>query len=941
MAGSYNLGTAEGRIRITYDGKGAKQSQEDMDKTNLKAKQSSASMQDVGNKAGLAGAAIAAGLGVAVGKAISFEKQISAIGAVTGASSADLDAFRKKALQLGADTSFSAAEAAQAMEELAKAGVSLPDILNGAADATTALAAAGGVALPDAAALMSNAMNAFGLTAKELPAIVDQIAGAANASAIDVGDFGNSLSQVGAVAHLAGLSFQDTAVAIAEMGNAGIKGSDAGTSLKTFLQNLIPTTKQQTELFKDLGIVTKDGANQFFDAQGKLKSFSDIQQILATSLKGMSKEQKLATLQTAFGSDAIRAAAVFADQGAAGFDKMAAAIGKTKAADVAAARLDNAAGRLEQLKGSAETAAIAFGSLLLPALDSIVKGLTTFANFLAGLSSGWKTAIVSILGFVAGILLLVATILKIIQIVKAFQVVWIALNASFLFSPIGLIIIAIVALVAAIAILWIKSSAFRDFWIKIWNWIKDAALAVGHWFAGPFTDFFKSAWEWLKTAAMNVWEVMKSVWNGIVSVVQAVWAPIKAVIDFIVAGFQFWWGVIQGILNFFAPLFRAVFGAVIAVVQLWWSVVSAIFTVAWTFIKTAFQTGMDFIINGWRIAWGIVSAVVSAVWAVIGPFVMGAINLIKDGVLTAVRLLQKGWELAWNAVKTVISTVWGWIGPYVMTAFNLIKNGILNFINIIKVGWSTGWNLVKSVFTNVWNAIQSFIQGAISRITAIFNGIKAIVDKVKGFFNQLKAAASGGVGSLIDFVKGIPGRIIGALGNVASMLFSSGRKIIQGLIDGILNMAGNVGDAIGSVLQKARNLLPFSPAKEGPFSGRGWTLYSGQSIMEAMAAGIEAKGGDPKDAMLLVLKQMNSLAVTNNPANTGAFTANGNSLSGFILPPSAPAAPPILGDNYFVVDLGDGVQHVVKATITKNPDLIAKANAEGTQRRTFLSPGRS
>jgi hypothetical protein len=96
---------------------------------------------------------------------------------------------------------------------------------------------------------------------------------------------------------------------------------------------------------------------------------------------------------------------------------------------------------------------------------------------------------------------------------------------------------------------------------------------------------------------------------------------------------------------------------------------------------------------------------------------------------------------------------------------------------------------------------------------------------------------------MLNLVRGIPGRIRSGLGNLGSLLYNSGRAIIQGLINGILNMMGNVKSAIKSVLNSARNMLPFSPAKEGPFSGRGWTLYSGQSIVESLAQGVKDREG--------------------------------------------------------------------------------------------------
>jgi TP901 family phage tail tape measure protein len=882
MAGSYNLGSAEGTIRINYDGKGSKQAQTDLGKTEATAKKSGASMQEVGTKSLLAGAAIAAGFGYAANKAIDFEKQISSIGAVSGATGSEIELMRKKALQLGADTSFSASEAASAMEELAKAGVSTTAILNGAADATVALAAAGGVDLPTAATIAANAMNQFGLTAQQLPKIVDNIAGAANASAIDVKDLGLSMSQVGAVAHLAGLSFQDTATAIAELGNAGIKGSDAGTSLKTFLQNLIPTTKQQIKLFDQLGITTNGAGNKFFDASGKARGLADISQVLQTALKGMSKEQQLATLQTLFGSDAIRAAAVLANNGAKGFNDLAAAMGKTSAADVAAKRLDNTAGRIEQLKGSIETLAIALGEILLPFIDRLAKSLTGLANWFTGLSKGQQQAIITTLAIAAGVLLLVGIISKIIAIVRVFQTVWIALNAAFAFSPIGAIITIIVLLIAVIYLLWTRSSTFRNFFIGIWNSIWSLLKTIGAWFAGPFANFFVGIWN-------KIWPVFKAIGDAAVGV----W-------NFIVGGVKFYWAIIQAILGFLAPLFSAVFGLIVSVVKTAWAIISAIFAVASTIWQATIGTAL-------RALWAIISVVIGAIVAY--------------------------WRFGWGLMLSVIRAVWGFIGPYVTVAIGIISRVISATLSFISAIWRAAWNAIKIAASTSWSFITSVISRAVSIIIGIIDRVKAVVDKIRSFFNQLKTAASGGVGSLISFVGGIPGRIIGALGNLAGMLYNSGVKIIQGLINGIKAMAGRVADAVKGVLQKARDLLPFSPAKEGPFSGKGWTLYSGQAIADALATGITDHADRAIKATLNMTQQVNAIATTSSPL-TNQFNVNGS--------PVLAAAPRIdVRPNVTVIaDLGNGVRQVVRHTIADEPDLVAASNAKGAQYRGYLAPGR-
>lgn len=327
-----------------------------------------------------AGLAIGAAGAKAIEAAAGFEQTMSGVKAVSGATQEEMKQLSGLALQLGKDTSFSASEAGKGIEELVKGGLSVQDIMGGAAKATLNLAAAGGVSLPDAATIAANALAQFNLKGADMAHVADLIAGAANASALDVGQFKFSLQAAGAVASTVGFSFDGLATAIAVMGKAGITGSDAGTSLKTMFLNLQPSTKKATETMQELGILTKDGANAFFDAAGKVKSMSEVAGILEKATRDLTQQQKLQKLETIFGSDAIRAAAVFAKEGAAGFDTMAASMGKVTAEAVGNEKLNNLNGSLEQLKGSLETAAITLGLTFLPVLKKLTDGATGFIN---------------------------------------------------------------------------------------------------------------------------------------------------------------------------------------------------------------------------------------------------------------------------------------------------------------------------------------------------------------------------------------------------------------------------------------------------------------------------------------------------------------------------------------------------------------------------------
>ena len=228
-------------------------------------------------------------IGGAITKSADFEARMSSIKAVTGSSAETMKQFHDAAVKAGADTAFSATEAADAIEELAKAGVSTKDILDGGLTGALNLATAGELDLKEAAEIASTALNAFKKDNLSVVDAANQLAGAANASATDVHELKYGLSAVAPVASGLGLSFRDTTNALAVFAQNGLKGSDAGTSLKTMLMNLQPQTKAQTNMMRELGIITADGANQFFTAEGKVKSFAEISQVLKSSLSGLTE----------------------------------------------------------------------------------------------------------------------------------------------------------------------------------------------------------------------------------------------------------------------------------------------------------------------------------------------------------------------------------------------------------------------------------------------------------------------------------------------------------------------------------------------------------------------------------------------------------------------------------------------------------------------------
>lgn len=312
-------------------------------------------------------------------KAMDFDAQISTIKALTGTQGGDIQSIRQRALELGKNTKFSALEAAQGMTELLKAGINVKDVLGDASQAALDLAAAGDLSLTEAAEIMSTSMNAFSM--KDATKAANLLAGAANASATDVHELKYALSQIGPVAAGVGMNLDDVSTGLAVLAQNGLKSSEAGTSLKTMLNGLIPTTKPAVEAFSKLGLLEADGGSAFYDAKGKVKSIEQIADLLHNSMKDLTEEQRYTLLYDMFGSDAIRGGMILIKEGAEGIRKMRQEMTKFTVSSVATTKMDNAKGDIERMKGAFETFQIEALTPMLPAIREVAQALDNlFSN---------------------------------------------------------------------------------------------------------------------------------------------------------------------------------------------------------------------------------------------------------------------------------------------------------------------------------------------------------------------------------------------------------------------------------------------------------------------------------------------------------------------------------------------------------------------------------
>lgn len=355
----------------------------------------------VGQAGMVMGGLIAAGIGVAIAKYAEFDAAMSNVVATGEDAAANQDALRQAALEAGASTVFSATESANAIEELAKAGISAADTLSGGLTGSLDLAAAGGLGVADAAGIMATAMTQFSIEGGKATHVADLLAAGAGKAQGDVSDLSMALGQAGLVANATGLTIEETTGGLAAFASAGLLGSDAGTSFKSMLQRLTPQSAEAQRVMDELGISA-------YDAQGNFIGLANFAGNLQDKMRGLTPEARQAAMATIFGSDAVRAATILYNQGADGIRKWTSEVNdQGYAAQVAAQRLDNLQGDVEALGGALDTALIQTGSGANDILRSLVSTATEVVEWFsqlpapvqqAGLFLGAAAAAVGLFG---------------------------------------------------------------------------------------------------------------------------------------------------------------------------------------------------------------------------------------------------------------------------------------------------------------------------------------------------------------------------------------------------------------------------------------------------------------------------------------------------------------------------------------------------------------
>ena len=653
------------KIKVSMEeikGKDGKLNWEGLKKGGAATKALGEGITDLGSSMtlGLTVPIVAAG-GAAISVAANFDDAMSQVQGALGDASADTEGLRQLALQLGSDTVFSATEAAQAMVELAKGGLTEADIKGGALAASMDLAAAGQLNLADAAETTVQMMGSFGLGAGDATRIANALAGAANASSADVSDLTQAMSQCSAQASLAGWSLEDTAAALALFADHGVKGSDAGTSLKTMLQRLSAPTDQAADAMEAYGLEVRD-------SNGKMKDITGIADELTGKLGTLSDAERDAALQTIFGSDASRAAAILMQSGSEGLQKYIAATNDATAAETMAnAQKGELSWALENMGGAIESASIAFGSALAPAITAVAGVIGNVAEAFASLPSGAQTAIAVVLALVAAVGPLLVVFGSVVAMLPALSEDLLMLGGAFAvpLAPALAVAAAIAAVVAVLVTLWNTSETFRATVLAAVDAISAKVQEICA-FLAPYVQAFVDQLVLTVQAAMDV---LLPIIEAALTVIIAIVVPVLT-------------SIMDTVANVFATILATVTNVMAAL--------SSIIQGAWQVIQGIFQTVL-----------GLIVGVVTGDFSMMSSGVSGILN----GMSSVISGILQG-------ILSVFSSIW-----------NSIKSVAVGACNAVTGAVSGAFNGIRSVIENAMSGAKSTVSNALDAISGFFAGL--------------------------------------------------------------------------------------------------------------------------------------------------------------------------------------------------------------------------
>lgn len=761
-------------------------------------------------------------LGTAAVKTTSnFDKSMSKVQALSGATAKDFQILRQKAKDMGATTRYSASEAADALGYMALAGWDTNQMVSGL-DGVLNLAAASDMDLAQASDMVTDYLSAFGLEAKDATKMADQMAYAQAHSNTSTQQLGDAFGNCAATMASGGQTMETTTAILEAMANQGTKGSEAGTQLSAVMRDL-------TNKMEDGAIQIGETSIAVQDQNGNFRSLIDIMADVENATDGMGTAERAAALSSVFTARSIKGVNQILNEGTgtiAGYeDALYDCDGTAK--EMADTLLNNLSGQLTILKSALEGLAIQIGDILMPYIKKFVSWVQQLVEKFSNLSKEEKEQIVKIAAIAAtiGPLLLVggklltglATMIKTFSILKTS---FIALKAGFsglsaaigaVSAPVIAVIAVIVALIAVFVHLWKTNEDFRNKIINTWDKIRSkfeksakkitaAINSLGFNFSN-LGEAIYAAWDWICNTLepiiseifANIGRLIGGVVDVVTGVVQVICGIIKGFKDgdwslFLEGLKSSWKGHLSIITAPFVAVFNVLEGYLEKFGTSWEEICGA--------VSDAFRDTWNGITSFFKETWKKLSDIVSESWELIKNIITVGILTIAEIFHAAVEIITLPFQFIWENCKNVIIPIWESIKTIISTAINFIKNNIVTpGLNAIKEVFSTIWNAIKTAVTTVVNAIKTVVTTAWNAIktavTTIMEGIKTVVTTV---WDAIKTKVSGVVGSIKTFLSSG----LSAAKDSASTVLNSIKEKFTEIFDGIKTHVSGVVDWLKS-----------------------------------------------------------------------------------------------------------------------------------------------
>ena len=725
-----------------------------------------------------------------------------------GNTAEEAELLNKAMKEAAANSTFGMKDAATATLNFARAGLDAEQAAAALAPAMNLAAGEGGNLDTVSGGLVAT-INGFHGSFEDAGHYADVFAAACNNSALDVDSLSGAMSVAAPIFSAAGYSVNDAALYMGVMANNGIEADKAANSLKTGLARLVSPAKEGYEAMKQLGI-------EVTNADGSMKDSVTIQRELHEAFGKLSESEQIAAASAIFGKNQMAPWLALINTAPEDVGKLNESLetcaGTTD--EMAEAMMSGFGGSLEKLKSSIDVLVTSIGEALAPTIQKVaefVQGLVDKFNALTPAQQETIVKIGLIVAAVGPLLVIVGKVIsavgtimtivpKISGAITAVKGAFAALNAVMLANPIVLIIAAIAALVAAFIYLWNNCEGFRQFWIDLWENVKEIAVTV--WEA--IKTFFTQAWEAIKTTFETVWggirDFFSGIWESISTTVTTVWTAITEAIG----------GFMQGIWGTITSIWNSIYETISPLLEAFRYLFETIFEA----IKILIGRPLDAI-----------SSKVTEIW---------------NGIVSFLRPLLEGlrsfFQTVWNGIKDVVSTVLNAVKGVVTTVWNAIKGVITNVLNAIKSVVTTALNAVKTTFSTVWNNVKS-------TVTTVLNNIKNSVSQI---FNNIVSSIRSAMTNVMNAVRQGFNNVVNFIRNLISQAFGWGRDLIMGIVNGIKNCISAVSNAVTSVADAIRSVLHFSVPDEGPLTDyESWM----PDFIGGLAKGIEKSRGMIKDAM--------------------------------------------------------------------------------------------